>query len=178
MTKLLSRNTILKKDLFTVYEDHIELPTGSKRIYHNVQRAPAVSIFPITEENEVYLIKQYRYLHEKYLVEGVAGIIDEGESAIDAAKRELKEETGISAENLTQIATMHAAGSIVTWEQPIFVAQGLTLGDAQMEESEDISLIKIPVSEAVELVINGEVNTGASVAGILMLEKWLERGKL
>ncbi len=178
MTKLLSRNTILKKDLFTVYEDHIELPTGSKRIYHNVQRAPAVSIFPITDENEVYLVRQYRYLHEKYLIEGVAGIIDEGESALDAAKRELKEETGITAEKFIQIATVHAAGSIVTWEQPIYVAQGLTLGDAQMEESEDISLIKIPVTEAVELVMSGEVNTGASIAGILLLDKWLEKGKL
>lgn len=178
MIKLLSRKPILQKQLFQVFEDEVELPNGARRVYHNVQRNPAVSIFPLTDEHEVYLIKQHRYLYDDVLLEGIAGFIDEGEEPEQTARRELKEETGITAQKIIQFGTMQAAGSIVTWSHPLFVAKGLSFGDTAMEESEDIEVLKMPLSKAVKLVLDGEIKTGASMIGILMLNQLVSNGTL
>ncbi len=178
MTKVLSRKSIFRSRFFTVNEDEVELPTGSRRVYHNVIRDPAVSVFPLDDDYNIYLIDQYRYLHGKRLLEAVAGMVDENEATLDTAKRELKEEAGITAEEWIPLGVQVAAGSISTWNQPLFVAKKLNLGKQQLEESEDIKVVKISLDEAVQKVLHGEIETSASVTGILMIDKMRQEGKI
>lgn len=177
MTKLLSRKPVFKSKLFTVYEDEIQIPSGLKKTHHNVLRDPAVSIFPLEGEC-VYLIDQYRYLHEKRLIEAVAGMIDPGEEPIVAAKRELREEAGITARDWISLFVEKTAGSIAIWNQYLFVAKDLSFGDQELEDSEDIKLIKMPLQDAVSKVFNNEIETGSTVSGLLMIDKLRREGKL
>lgn len=173
-TKILARKPVFQADLFTVFEDSIELSNGENRIYHSVKRNSAITVVPVTIDNEVYLIKQYRHLYERWMTEAIAGMIDPGEDPLTTAKRELKEETGLEAKNWEQIGMIHAAGSIVTWDHYIFLARDITEGEAQPETSEQIELIKLPISEAVALVMNGTITTSASVASVLMVQQLLQ----
>jgi 8-oxo-dGTP pyrophosphatase MutT (NUDIX family) len=178
MTKILSSKPIFHADLFTVFEDSIELQNKEKRTYHHVKRNSAISVIPITANNEVYLINQYRYLYEKWMVEAIAGMVDPGEDPLTTAKRELKEESGLEAKAWKQIGLMHGAGSIVTWDHYLFVAKEITEGDSQLEASEQIELIKVPISVAVEKVLNGEITTSASMTSILLVNQLLIEGKI
>ncbi len=178
MTKLLSRKSIFQAKFFTVSEDELTLPTGSKRTYHNVKRDANVSVFPIDEDYTIYLIDQYRYLHQGRLIEAVAGMIEGEYTPLETAKKELKEEVGMKAETWTELATIKAAGSIITWDQILFLAKGLNFGEQELEESENIKLIKMSLDEAVGKVMQGEINTGSTVVGILMIDRLRQEGKL
>lgn len=178
MIKVLSRKPVFKADLFDVFETEVELPNGETHTYHDAVRKTAISAFPLTDNHEIYLIDQYRYLHKGRIIEAVAGFIEESEKPIDAAKRELKEETGIEAETWQELSTVDAAGSIITWEQPLFLAKNLKLGQATPEDSEDIKLVKFTLSQAVELVMSGVIRTASSIVGILMIDKLVQEGKL
>lgn len=175
ITKVTARTPILQKDLFTVFEDSIELPNGEKRTYHSVKRSNAITVIPVTADNEIYLIKQYRHMYEKWMFEAVAGMVDSGEDPLTSAQRELKEEIGIEAKNWTQLGVTNAAGSVVTWDQYIYLATELTVGIAQLESSEQIELIKMPFEQAVEMVMNGEITISASIIGILMAQEYLNK---
>jgi ADP-ribose pyrophosphatase len=178
MTKLVSRKPIFKADLFTVFEDSVELLNSEKRTYHSVKRNAAVSVVPLTSDNQVYLIKQYRHMYERWMLEAIAGMIDPGEDPLTTAKRELKEESGLEAKEWKQLGVVHAAGSIVTWDHFTFMAKGITEGESRLEASEQIELVKMPLEEAVEKVMNGEITTSGSIANILMLHQLLITGKL
>lgn len=178
MTKVLKRQEILSAKFFKVFEDEIELPTGSKRVHRNAIRDEAVSVFPLDDDYNLYLIDQYRYLHEKRLIEAVAGMVEDNLSPLETAKKELKEEAGIIAEKWDELGSVIAAGSIITWEQPMFLARNLTMTIQELEESEDIKKVKMSLDEAVEMVMNGRIKTAASTIGIMLLDKMRQQGKI
>src|SRR3989344_4716503 len=90
--KIKSQNIVFSQKLFKVKKQKILLPNGKEREYSIVERQPISVIFPISDKLELYLISQFRYLFDKKILEAVAGHIDEGETPLEAAKRELKEE--------------------------------------------------------------------------------------
>lgn len=176
--KVISQKNILKTDFFDVNEVDLELSTGSKRRHYDVIRRPAVSVFPITVTQEIYLVSQYRYMLERTTLEAVAGFIDGNEEPMDAAKRELSEELGLTAEVWKQISDVTMSASVIKQKQYLFLASGLHEGVAHPEEIEDITLIKMPLSEAVKKVMDGIIDTAATQIGILMLDKMRQEGKI
>lgn len=178
MTKILSRKTLIDTGFIKLYEDHVELKNKAKRTYNSGERVPAVTVFAIDESHNLYLIKEYRYLHKKILIEAVAGAIEKDESMSDAAKRELLEETGISANKIKKIGKTIAAGSFMTWDQHIYLATDLSFGKQNLEESEEIEVYKIPINDAVGKVVKGEINTATTAFGILLIDKLIKSGKI
>lgn len=178
MTKVLSKKSILQAKWFDVYEVELELPNGVKRTHRDVIRKPSVSIFPLDDEYNLYLIDQFRYLIHGRILESVAGMLDEGEEPLEAAKRELKEETGIEAREWMSLGTQYSGASICTWEKTIYVAKKLTMGQAKLEATEDIKLVKIPLDEAIEKVLHGEFKTETSAYAILKIDKMRQQGKI
>jgi len=115
---------------------------------------------------------------DKVVLEAVSGYVDKKETTIAAAKRELKEESGMEAGQLEEIARIEMAGSVFKSKGHLFLAKGLEIGENKPEEDEEISIVKIPLSMAVEKVMVGEINHSATVIGILMLDRLRMEKKL
>jgi ADP-ribose pyrophosphatase len=169
--KIISQKPVFKAELFDVKELTFESADGKKKIHHEAERTPVVSVFPLTSKNEIYLISQYRSMWKKTVLEAVAGYINKNETTIAAARRELKEETGIEAEQLEEMARVQLAGSVFKSTVNLFLAKGLIVGQNNLDEDEEISVVKMPLVQAVEKVMMGEINHSASMIGILMLDK-------
>ncbi len=176
--KIISQKSILRAEFFSVKEIEFESNTGKRKIHHEAERTPVVSVFPLTNKYEIYLVSQYRYSLNKTSLEAVAGYIKKKETTIDAAKRELKEETGIEAQSIEEIARIQMAGSVFKGAINLFLAKGLEMGDNNLDDDEEISVVKMPLSVAVEKVMIGEINHSASMIGILMLDKLKSQKKL
>jgi len=176
--KLVSQKSILKTDLFDVKKIDFETKTGKKKTHYIAERVPIVSVFPLTDSYEIYLISEYRYMLKKTVLEAVAGHIEKKETTVAAAKRELKEEAGISAMQLEEIARIEMSGSVFKSKTYLFLAKGLEIGDNNLDDDEEISVVKMPLELAVEKVMLGEINHATSMIGILMLDKLRAQKKL
>ncbi len=174
----LKKKTIHTAKLFSIEEVKIDLKNGRKVIHEVVERKPSVCVLPLTQDYELYLVSQYRYLLGKTTIEAMAGFVEKDEKPLQAAKRELKEETGIDALSWELVTTVESSASVVRATCSIYLATKLELGDANPDEDEDIEIIKIPLHEAVQKVISGEINTVSSMIGILMLDKLRKEKKL
>lgn len=155
-----------------------ELSDSNKISYSTVYRKPIVIIFPITDDGEIYLISQYRRLFNEKILEAVAGHQDEGENALEGAKRELSEETGISAAKWENIFEFYSSGSVVKSAHQIFVARELELGVASPENDEDIKIVKLSIDEAMEKVLSGEIKTASTIIGLFLIERLFKENKL
>lgn len=175
---VISKKKVLKAKLFEVEELELSYPNGKTTSHLIAQRSPSVCVFPITKNFDIYLISQYRYLLGKETLEAVAGFIDEDETALKAARRELKEEAGIEASQLEEIARLNLSSSVFIIMSHLFLAKGLEVGRAMPEEEEDIKLIKMSIKEAVKKVMSGEISDASTVSGILLLEVFRRDKKL
>ena len=176
--KIVSHKSILKTELFDVKRIDFENGGGEKKTHYEAERTPVISVFPLTELYEVYLISQYRAMLKKISLEAVAGYVKKKETTIAAAKRELKEETGIEAEQLEEIARIEMAGSVFRSKVSLFLAKGLEAGKNNLDEDERIEVVKMPLEAAVEKVMTGEINHSSSMLGILLLDKLRSQNKL
>lgn len=177
--KEITSRKIFSAKLFDVEESHITYTTGEKVVHHEVNRLPTVSIFPLTNNNELCLVKEYRYLFGTTVIAAPAGFVDrKNESPLQTAKRELEEEVGIRATAWTQISKIHIASSVIKGDSYLFLAQGLSFGNPRPEEGEMIQLIKLPLSEAIKKVLDGEIAVAATIIGILLLDKLQQQDKL
>jgi 8-oxo-dGTP pyrophosphatase MutT (NUDIX family) len=104
------------------------------------------------------------------------GII--GDSILESAARELKEETGFSAQKWTQIVRIHTSNSVTDEEGFVFLAQDLTAGETDFDETEQLQLWKLPIEEAVQMVIDGKITDSLSMVGLLKLDRLLKNPNL
>lgn len=175
--KIASTNVRIENELLKVVEQEIEGDFGKKKRIL-IDREPVVLIFPVTPEYDIYLTSQYRYNHGKKIIDAVAGYIDQGEEAFDAAVRELKEESGITAGKIEKISEVEVGAGVLKGKIHIYYAKDLDFGDTEFNEDEEIELIKISLDEAVEKVMKGEITISACCLGILMLDKLRKEGNL
>lgn len=170
------KNTWKKLSTQVVYEnpwievEHHEVlnPSGGNGIYGQVNfKNIAIGIIPVDNELNTWLVGQFRFPIEEYSWEIPEGGCPIGEDIVEAAKRELKEETGFSAEKYTMIAKIHTSNSVCREVGYIFLAENLTQGDSEPEETEDLQIIKVSLKEAFDLVLNNQITDSLSVAGIM-----------
>ena len=174
--RIISQKSILKARFFEVKEQEVLLPNNKKHVYEIVERRPTVNIFPLTDRYELYLISQYRYMFKRRILEAVAGHVDKSETSLVAAKRELKEEIGMSAYQWEEIARIEKSASVIKETSHIFLARDLEVGEPKPDVGEDIILVKLPLKEAVAKVVSGEINHATTMIGIFILDN-LRRAK-
>ena len=125
-------------------------------------------------EHEIYLVGQYRYTTDTYSWEVIAGGGDDGEAPLETAKRELKEEAGIAAEQwITLYENIQMSNCYTSEIGHIFLAQGLSFSEACPDDTEELAIRKIPLAEAIELVDSGEITDAFSIIAILCTERWV-----
>lgn len=175
--KILSQKPILQADLFSVVETTLDIK-GKTVLHKNIYRPPIVSIFPLTDDGQIYLIKQYRYLHGETFLEEIAGHVDDGEEPLAAAKRELQEEAGMTAGKWKQLGVFSGTSSVIKTAITLFTARDLILGKPSPEEDEEIEVVKMSLEEAVESVLQGKIKNSVASLGIMMLGAMKENGTL
>ena len=167
---IIEDKTVLDGKLFQVKKRKL-LFGKKKKIHYDVFRLPTVIVFPLTKHDEVYLTREYRYLHEKEITESIAGHVNAGETSIQAAIRELREEGGIEAEQIEEFGRLEGGGSVVKSTVHFFLAEGLQFGVPDPEEDEEIHVFKIPLADAVREVMEGKIRNSGTAVGLLMLSR-------
>jgi len=154
-------------------------PSGGEGIYGVVHfKNTAIGIVPIDEHLNTWLVGQYRYTLEQYsweIPEG-GGII--GQSLLASAQRELLEETGIQAQKWTKVLDLHTSNSVTDEYGIAYVAQDLSYGEAEPEETEELVLRKLPFEEAFQMVIDGQITDALAMTSIMKVHYLLDRGLL
>jgi 8-oxo-dGTP pyrophosphatase MutT (NUDIX family) len=169
--KKLSSRTVWENDWMRVHEDEVINPGGGENLYGHVHfKNRAVAIVPLDEDANTWLVGQERYTLGAWSWELPMGGAPLGEAPIDAAQRELREETGLTAADWTEVMRLHTSNSITDECGVVYVARDLTEGETAFEESEDLEIRKLPLSEAVMMVKRGEITDAISVAALLYVD--------
>ena len=169
--KTLSSEKIYENAWIRLDEHQVINPGGGRGIYGEVHfKNLAIGIIPLDENNNTWLVGQYRYPLKKYSWEIPEGGCPEGTDPLASAKRELLEETGITANSWTEIQRIYLSNSVSDELAIIYLAQELNFGESAPEESEELSVKKIPFKIALQMVMNGEITDSISVAAILKLQ--------
>lgn len=169
----LSEKAIYDNNWIQVTEFQVLNPSGKPGIYGVVHfKNYAIGIVPY-QDNYIWLVGQYRYPLKRYSWEIIEGGGNMNNSPLESAARELKEETGMTAENYTPIVEMHLSNSVTDEWSIVYLATGLTEGEAEPEETEALQIRKVSLEEAYEEVEKGIITDSLSVAAIykLMLMK-------
>jgi len=166
--KKLSERTIYENPWIHVREDRVINPAGKENPYGVVSfKNRAIGIVPIDEDRNTWLVGQYRYPLDEYSWEIPMGGGPLEEDILLSAQRELKEETGLSARKWMEIGRIHTSNSVTDEEGFIFIATGLTEGATEFDETEVLSIKKLPLSQAVEMVMSNTITDSISIAGLL-----------
>lgn len=165
--KTVEKNVVYDNPWIRVREDNVIRPDGSPGIYGIVHyKNKAIGILPIDDEGYVHLVGQFRYPLEQYSWEIPEGGCPEGEEPLEAAQRELLEETGLSASNWTLLGTAHLSNSVSNEEALWYLATGLKKGVAQPDGTEKLECKRVPFEEALQMVARGEITDALSVLAI------------
>jgi 8-oxo-dGTP pyrophosphatase MutT (NUDIX family) len=166
--KKLSSRTIYENDWMQVREDHVINPGGGENLYGHIHfKNVAVAIIALDEADNTWLVGQDRYTLGEYSWELPMGGAPLDEPPLVAAKRELCEETGIRAANWEEIMRLHPSNSITDEFGFAYVATDLSFGETNFEETEDLEIRKLPLEEAVRMVIDGQITDAISAAALL-----------
>jgi len=159
-----------------LYEDHVTLPNGRDAVREYVKHIGAVAVLPLTENEEVLCVRQYRYPFHKILTEIPAGKLDSAdEDHVEAALRELREETGARCEKLTYMGAYYSSPAILDEKIDLYLAEGLSFGDIDPDEDEFIEPVRIPLFQLVDAVLAGEICDGKTQIAILKVQEILRR---
>jgi ADP-ribose pyrophosphatase len=171
--------TLQKKQVYdnpwiSVAHHDVINPSGKDGIYGVVHfKNLAIGIIPIDEEGYTWLVGQFRYTLNAYSWEIPEGGCPLGEEPLEAAKRELREETGIIAHNREQLLTIHTSNSVSDEKGFIYLAKDLHFGPSSPEETEQLQVKKIKLEAAINMVEEGLITDSLSVAGLLKMKSHL-----
>ena len=151
-----------------VRRDDVIRPDGDPGSYTVVYLKPGVSVLAVDDDLNAYLTEEFHYGVGRVTLEVVSGGIEEGEGTLLTAQRELLEELGITAADWEHVGSCDPFTAAIVSPTQLYVARGLTLGEDQQEGTEQIRLVKMPLADAVERVMEGEITHGPS--GVLILK--------
>lgn len=156
----------------TIRHENVLTPAGTPGIYGVVSfKNKAVGVIPIDSDGNTYLVGQYRYALDEYSWEIPEGGAPVGTDLLASAQRELQEETGFIAGSWTKVARIHTSNSATDEEGFIYIAEELTPGPHAPEETEDLQLLKLPLTQAIQMVMDGKITDSISMAGLLLVAR-------
>ena len=174
-SKLISSKVAYTGKRFNVIADTVIEPSGMKHVKEVIGRNGSIVVLAVddsrnTADPEVILERQWRHAAGRFLIELPAGAIEEGETPLAAAKREMVEETGFRAKKWSLLTKYFASPGFVGEAMYIFLAQVLREGDARPEPDEVIEVTRVRLSEALRMVRVGEIVDGKTMIGLMLYE--------
>lgn len=162
-----ARRTAYENAWITVWHDDVTRPDGGAGIYGVVHFANlAAGVVAVDDEDRVVLVGQHRYTLDAWSWEIPEGGVPPGEEALDGMRRELREETGVEAREWAEIARVHLSNSVTDEAGVLYLATGLTHGDAAPEPTEQIEVRWVPFDEALAMTFDGRITDAFSIIGI------------
>lgn len=162
-----------------VREDQVINPAGNNGLYGVVDfQALAIGIIPIDADGQTWLVGQYRYAIDEYSWEIPMGGSPLADDPLDGAKRELREETGLSAQNWQHLMKVHTSNSICNETGHIYIATDLTPGQSTPDDTEQLAIRQLPLTEAFELARNGSITDCITQAGLMRLQADILAGRI
>ena len=150
--------------------DQVRTLTGLEVIREIVEHPGAVAIVALDDRQRVVLVKQYRHAVRAMTIEIPAGTMEPNEDPLEAAQRELREETGFTADRFAPIGSIHPAPGWSTEHIHLYLATGLTPGPTATEPDESIELLRVPLPDAVDMIRSGSIDDGKSISALLLAQ--------
>ena len=165
--KTLSSQLIYDGRVVKLRVDTVQVSGGRQTTREIVERADCVAIVAIDADDNVLLVKQFRKPVEKELLEIPAGCIDAGEDPETTVSRELREETGFLPRKMTRLGGFYSAPGYCSEYLHLYLATDLALGQLYAEDTEEISLVRMPITQILDLITSGSICDAKSIAGLL-----------
>lgn len=172
--KQLSFEYKFKGKIINLRVDTALLPNGATATREVVEHNGGICVVPITEKGEVLMVEQYRYPYSEVVLEIPAGKRDGNEEPLEGGKRELREETGATAQNYTFLGELYPTPGYCGEVIYMYLATGLSYGETNPDEDEFLNVKKIPLETAVQMIMNGEIKDAKTQAAILKTERLLK----
>jgi ADP-ribose pyrophosphatase len=175
--EVLKSEVLMKGRAFAIRRDHLKTPDGRETKFDIIEHGGSVVIIPVDEKGNVLLVRQYRHATGGELLELPAGTLDDNEDPEVCAAREIREETGMAAGELTKLGEFYLVPGYSTEFMVVFLATGLSHNPLEADADEFLSVESIPIAEAIKMAERGEIPDAKSLAALFLarpsLEKWL-----
>lgn len=177
--KQIKAEYLYKGKIINVRRDEIELPNGAPAFREVVEHPGGVCVAALTDNDEVLFVRQYRYPYSEVILEIPAGKRDSrDEDPLVCGKRELKEETGASAEKYIFLGELYPTPGYCGEVIYMYAATNLSFGDRAPDEDEFLEVEKIPLEKAVKMIMSGEIKDAKTQAAVLKLKLLKNKGEI
>ena len=172
----ITREEIYDGIVLHVTKDTVRLPNGGTSIREVAWHRGAVCVVPVTEDGEIIFVEQFRYAMDRVLLEIPAGKLEAGETdRAAAARRELSEETGYTADSLIDLGKYFGCPALISEDINMYLATGLYPGECHPDEDEFLEPERIPLEELTAMALDGRLDDGKSVIGVLRAAAQLKK---
>ena len=175
--ELIKSEVLMKGRAFAIRRDHLKTPDGRETKFEIIEHGGSAVIIPVDEHGNILFVRQYRHATGQDLLELPAGTLDEDEDPAVCAAREIREETGMAASQLTKLGDFYLAPGYSTEFMHVYLATDLSYSPLEADADEFLSVEKVPVAEAMQKAERGEVPDAKSLAALFLarpsLKKWL-----
>ena len=163
--------------VINVRRDTAELQNGNRAEREVVEHPGGVGIVPVTDDNKILMVRQYRYPMEEEVLEIPAGKLSYGEDPFECAKRELSEETGCTAGRYVDLGKIYPSPGFCKETLFLYLAMDLQRGEMHLDENELLSVEEIDIDALVSMVMNNELTDAKTVIGILKARVYLKKNQ-
>jgi ADP-ribose pyrophosphatase len=167
LPKIISSQKVFEGRVFNVTVDTVsegELTYQREVVHHH----GSAVILPIFDDGTVALVRQYRHPAVRYLLEAPAGTLDDGERPDDGAARELQEELGLRAGRMEKLSEFFVSPGFCEEKMWVFLASDLTQGPQQLEDDENLEVVRLPIGDALEMITSGEIQDAKTIIALML----------
>ena len=176
--KTLKSTQVYDGVLLKIYRDEVLLPDGNTAVREYNKHTGAVCVVPITKDNQVLMVRQFRYPSRQVMLEIPAGKLEKGETPLENCKRELKEETGADGYSFTTLGSYVGLCAYSDELVHMYMCRVDEMGEQSLDDDEFLNVEKMPFNKVVEMVLNNQIEDGKTQVAILKAKYLLDSGKI